>query len=36
MTTLTSDEKTTLSVLAFLFFRMGMDEKALRVYDRNS
>lgn len=33
MTTLTPDEKTTLSVLAFLFFRMGMDDKALRVYE---
>lgn len=32
-TTLTPDEKTALSVLAFLFFRMGMDEKALRVYE---
>ena len=30
---LTRDEKTTLSVLAFLFFRMGMEERALRVYE---
>lgn len=30
---LTADEKTALSVLAFLFFRMGMDERAGRIYE---
>lgn len=30
---LTKDERTALSVLAFLFFRMGMDERARRVYE---
>ena len=30
---LTKDETTTLSVLAFLFFRMGMPARARRVYE---
>lgn len=30
---LTRDERTALSVLAFLFFRMGMDDRAMRVYE---
>lgn len=30
---LTKDERTALSVLAFLFFRMGMDDRARRVYE---
>lgn len=30
---LTQDERTALSVLAFLFFRMGMDNRARRVYE---
>ena len=30
---LTQDERTALSVLAFLFFRMGMDDRARRVYE---
>lgn len=29
---ISSDERKTLSVLAFLFFRMGMEERAKRVY----
>lgn len=30
---LTEDEKKTLSVLAFLFFRMGMEDRARRFYE---
>lgn len=30
---LTPDERTTLSVLAFLFYRMQMDERARRIYE---
>ena len=33
MPNLTEDEKKTLSVLAFLFFRMGMDDRARRFYE---
>lgn len=32
-TPLTDNEKKTLSVLAFLFFRMGMEERARRFYE---
>lgn len=31
--TLTRDERRTLSVLAFLFFRMGLEERAGRIYE---
>ena len=30
---ITRDERRTLSVLAFLFFRMGLEDRAKRVYD---
>ena len=30
---LTKDERTTLSVLAFLFYRMGLEDRARRVYE---
>ena len=33
MPSLTEDEKKTLSVLAFLFFRLGMEERARRFYE---
>lgn len=33
MPNLTEDEKKTLSVLAFLFFRLGMEERARRFYE---
>ena len=33
MPNLTEDEKKTLSVLAFLFFRMGMEDRARRFYE---
>ena len=33
MPNLTEDEKKTLSVLAFLFFRMGMEARARRFYE---
>lgn len=33
MPSLTEDEKKTLSVLAFLFFRMGMEDRARRFYE---
>lgn len=33
MSVLTKDEKKTLSVLAFLLFRMGFDQRAERVYE---
>ena len=33
MPNLTEDEKKTLSVLAFLFFRLGMEDRARRFYE---